>query len=1060
MPQHRPLQIAWRWPSASQIAAIAALFAICLVVIYLSHHFAREDGRVASIWPLNAIVLAVLMRARSLNVASVVATAAIANITIALLMGDTVVRALSLTGANVAEILICWRILAMDKERFDITRLLHLVRFVCVAGVLAPAVSALIAAWVLAGTGPFVAIFGRWFAADALGMLIFAPALLAFDRHAMDFVVRKHWFVEAVACFALVAVVSVLVFGQNEYPLIFLIPCALTLVTFRLGINAATVGLIAVAVIAIAFAIEGKGPTRLIDIGIDHHFVLQAFLAVMSLATLPIASVLAEQRRDREEIDAARAEALESGLLYRTLADYSTDIVIRLGKGGIVSYVSPACRILGITPEQAIGRSTLDFILPEDRDFAKRTLEGLFTGAEPDRSLRREFRVKTADGSVIWLEGNPSIIRDADGQPVEVITAYRDVTLRRSLEDELMAARAAAEFAATRAAESERRYRKLAEISLDMIGLVKMDATIMFVSPSCATILGFEPNELIGTTTFSHTHPDDIPSVKAFFSDLIDEGANAPPRPYQYRAKRKDGSYIWLEGIPRVLYDEDGRPLEIQDSARDISTRKQLEHDLAATREVAEAASGAKSEFLANMSHEIRTPLNSIIGFARLLETNDALAPAERSCAEVIGSSSRALLGIVNDILNLSALEVGAFQLDARPFSPARMSEAAVDELRLQAEAKGLSLTLRFDGEFAPLMGDEGRLRQVIVNLVSNAIKFTDAGAVSVVVEAGEQRSGNQVFAFAVTDTGSGIPSDLQSKLFTRFSQLDSSYSRRFEGSGLGLAISKRFIELMGGEIGVASREGAGSTFWFEVELPVAADTEEGPEPRYTPSASLLPLDILVVDDVEINRMLLKLMLPQHEVDFASGGEESLLKMSNREYDVVFMDVQMPGMDGLAATRAARAKGIGAPIIALSAHVLRAQVEACIAAGMDGHLTKPIDPEALQSILVKWSRLPVSEPTLAGGEIMDDLRAQFILGCREYLNLLRQSLRDGGSADQELRRMVHHLAGASSVFGFRELGQAALTADQSFIGGDHWPVAHLTALQKALEAACIESAAV
>ncbi|MBK8545181.1 MAG: PAS domain S-box protein [Caulobacteraceae bacterium] len=441
------------------------------------------------------------------------ATGACANFIVAIAMGDPLELALPLVIANVVEIVICWRILN-GVEQFDITRVAHLVRFVLVAGVGAPMAAAVIAGVTFLGRAPFSESFVSWFAADALGLLIFAPALLAIDMRAIGLLAHRRQAIEAALNFVLLTGVCVLVFGQGEYPLLFLVPPTVALTTFRSGINGAALSIIWVSILAITFHLLGTGPAQSVDAGgYTGVYLLQAFLALLSVTTLPLATYLAENQRHQESLrlahagtEAARRAALSSEAHYRMLAEHSTDIVVRLVPGGIISYASPACRVLGFSPEQAVGRSTLDFVPPEDRAFAAEVLDGLFTGAEPDRSIRREFRARGADGSIIWLEGNPSIVRDAHGTPVEVVTSYRDVTLRRALEDDLTASRQVAEATAVRAAESELRYRKLADKSLDMIGRVALDATITFASPGCLAILGYQPEELVGTTTLSHTH--------------------------------------------------------------------------------------------------------------------------------------------------------------------------------------------------------------------------------------------------------------------------------------------------------------------------------------------------------------------------------------------------------------------------------------------------------------------------------------------------------------------------------------------------------------------------
>lgn len=1033
---------------------LGLLFAASALLVFLSHEFSREAGRVASIWPLNALLLAAIICMPRIDARFIFIAGAGANIAVDLAMGDGVMRAVQLTGANVAEIALCVWLLNLRAGAFDITRGAHLARFIVVAGIAAPACSSMIATVALSGAAPLASTFWMWYAADALGLLIFTPALLALATQLRTPALHRRG-VELALSLIGVAGVSVLVFGQSQFPILFLVPPVLVLATFRVGIRGAGAGLLIVAVISIWFAIAGAGPTQLIEGGdIERVFILQAFLAFMSLTTLPVAAALAQGERARGELAAARAEAERNETQYRSLADYSTDIVVRLGRGGIISYASPACRILGIEPENAIGRSTLDFVAPDDRAFAAKIVQDLFTGAEPDRSIRREFRVPRPDGSIIWLEGNPSIIRDGAGEPVEVVTTYRDITARRQLEDDLSLARLAAEQAAEAVRASEERYRVMAETSLDMIARMDLNGRIKFVSSSSLAIMGYAPDDLVGTTTMQHTHRDDIARVVAFFDEIKAEGPGAEPRAYHFRARRKDGRIIWLEGIPRVLYDDAGQPREIQDSVRDITERKELELALAEARIAAESAARAKADFLANMSHEIRTPLNSILGFSRLLEQSGELDARDRRYAELVSNSGRSLLVIVNDVLDLSALDEGRLRIDSIPFAFPALVQEALDSFALGSEVKGLKFGVAYAG--APIervCGDESRVRQVLTNLIGNAIKFTERGSVTVSIRAAAPRDGSQLLSVSVADTGIGIAPDALPTLFQRFTQADSSVSRQFGGSGLGLAITKQLVELMGGRIGADSTPGQGSTFWFELTLPIASHETTNPAAalEHRPTRR-----ILIVDDVQENRELMCALLAAHSVTHAIDGEDAINKARREHFDLVLMDVQMPGIDGLEATRRLRAEPNLAqlPIVAVSAHALPDQVTSFLEAGMNDYLPKPIEPEVLAAMVNKWAggEIDAAAPTQA---VLSSLQARFIARCQDDLQTLSAPEVEPSVA----RAIIHRLAGAAATFGFPEVGQAALRADQRFSAGA-MPTQHdIAAIVAALQTICASASA-
>ena len=579
---------------------------------------------------------------------------------------------------------------------------------------------------------------------------------------------------------------------------------------------------------------------------------------------------------------------------------------------------------------------------PDDRERVRQHQEK-YRGREAPALACRIVRT---DGEVRHLLARNTIERDETGTPIARFGVIQDVT-------EIKKAEGAAR-------ESEQRYRFIAEHASDMIVRLSPMGELRFVSPGSKRVFGYEPAELLAMTAPNMTHPDDLPTVVEHFTKLVEGGPGHVSEPLRYRAKHKDGSWVWIESNPSVIFDEStGEPIESIDIIRNINQAKAVEAELERARAKAEAAAAAKSTFLANMSHELRTPLTCITGFSRLLEDQTGLPEQARGHIKRIRNASDALLAVINDVLEFSKVEAGQLELEELPLSVERLVEDAAGLLAVQAAAKGVSLKVRLDPLTPALVtGDVARLRQVLLNLLSNALKFTSRGSVTV---ATRYRPKNARLCFKVIDTGTGIPPEALGNLFERFSQAEVSINRTHGGTGLGLAISKGIVELMGGEIGVDTKPGAGSTFWFDVPATPAGQEANAEDASEGISDLALPrLRLLVVDDTAVNRELVRLMLEPlgFVIEEAGGGAEGVQAAMRSPFDLILMDVRMPGVDGLEATRIIRGTSTvnsGTPILALTADVQAENATACRLAGMNDVLAKPINPTQLITRILHWA---------------------------------------------------------------------------------------------------------
>ena len=685
-----------------------------------------------------------------------------------------------------------------------------------------------------------------------------------------------------------------------------------------------------------------------------------------------------------------------------------------------------------------------------------------------------------------------AVIRDGEGL-IGLVGVLHDVTERRMAEaaaarvrDELEAQtrdlggeleqvgrRLADETARRERLESElRRVGRFLETLLagtrDGVSVLAPDMTVISVNQAMRSLYA-NSGDLVGRKCHEVYHGfnapcQDCPALRAMATrklaiSVVPMDQNGSP-----------GGWVELFCYP--LADDDGTVTGVLEIVRDVTVGRKLEAELAAALERAEAASQAKGAFLASMSHEIRTPLNAVLGYVQLM-LGDVLEPRQRERLAVVEESAAALLSIINDILDYSKIEAGRMELKTESFDLRRCLDAVLKEQEVLAREKGLSLLLDIGaGVPETVSGDGLRLRQILRNLVNNAVKYTERGhvslSVSIVEPDGEALAAGAAVSlrFAVEDTGVGIPAAQQKTIFDSFTQVDGGLTRRQAGTGLGLAICRRLAGLMGGRVQVQSMPGRGSVFWLECPFGAAAG---GPESRgeapAAPACGIVPprLRILLVEDNRVNRVFASDLLESrgHEVIVAENGRAALEYLAVHPVDVVLMDIQMPVLDGLAATRAIRAghMGIepGLPVIGLSAYAMDHERERFLAAGLDDYIIKPIDVQTFFAVVSRVLARRGRAPSAAGSpgptrpeDVLDTrgidvqyrgkaglltrVGREFVASVPEQLDALAAAMRSGDLAACE--RVAHTLKGNAAMFGASVMRSLAAEAEQAAASGD------------------------
>ena len=672
---------------------------------------------------------------------------------------------------------------------------------------------------------------------------------------------------------------------------------------------------------------------------------------------------------------------------------------------------------------------------------------------EHKRVMGIEWLGRRKDGSEIWTSLNVRSVMSATGEVVGLEGTVQDITERKRAERQIR--------------ESEERFRLVTQATNEVIWDNDLRSGEQRWAGAIQPMLGYAPGEIGNSGAFweERIHPEDRQRVLSDLETLIATGGQAWSD--EYRLRHRDGNYLAVLDRGYVVHDENGEPVRMLGSILDVTKRRQAEEELERAKEEAEAANRTKSTFLANMSHEIRTPMNGIIGMTSLLLDTD-LSEEQRKYAETVRNSGDVLLILLDDILHFSKLEAGEVRIETINFNLRDIVRDVCTLFTERARERGLNLS-GYLGPDVPtaLTGDPFRLRQILTNMLGNAVKFTEEGQVTLGVERLDDNDAEVKLRFEISDTGIGMTEEQRAQLFKAFSQADDSTTRRYGGTGLGLVISKQLVELMGGEIGVESAPGMGSTFFFTLllgkqqenprgalSMPAvpsyvglsSANNQRPRQPEKQPNAS-----ILVAEDTLVNQMVAVELLKRRgfRTEVVTNGAAAVESVSHASYLAVLMDIQMPEIDGYEATAEIR-KNEGTerhtPIIAMTAHALQGDREKALSAGMDDYISKPIRPEDLDRVLERWvfGSFPIRERSNSqtnsspessgsldkavladlrtiqqegGADIVDRLVGTFRDETPPHLAKLRQTAED----PQVFKRTAHALNGICSAVGARRM---------------------------------------
>jgi len=732
----------------------------------------------------------------------------------------------------------------------------------------------------------------------------------------------------------------------------------------------------------------------------------------------------------------------------------SQGVIVADSSRRILSVNTAFTKITGYTQDEVLGKPC-KFLQGKDTDPA--TIKKISSALKAGKNHSCEILNYTKSGNQFWNELTIAIV-SSNGEITHYIGVLRDITERKTNELEIAEATARLQLA-TRAGGVG-----VWDYNINTGNLTWDDQMYKLYG------LEKQPDKTTYDIWTDHIHAEDRQRITAEVQMAI---YGTKEYDTEFRIIKKDKTVRTIRALAVVRRNHEGKAERMVGTNWDITEQKEGEEKLLAANqelivssEKAKLANAAKSEFLANMSHEIRTPMNGVIGLTELLK-DTPLNKEQKEYVSALKTSGEALMDIINDILDISKIEAGKIEIEKIDFDIYKCLSDFSSMVVVRAQSKELKYTCEIESNIPEyIIGDPSRIRQVLLNLVGNAIKFTKSGGVKV-----KATKNVDTIKFEIKDTGIGIPSEKQQMLFQKFSQIDSSTTRLYGGSGLGLAISKQLVKLMGGEIGVQSTVGNGSTFWFTIPL-VTGSKPKQEASKVKPSASLAGKTILVVEDNHINQQVVCTVLSKAgaTTTTAQTGAEALQILDNRKFDIVLMDIQMPVMDGLTATKEIRARNNNIPIIAMTANAAQGDQEECLAAGMNGYISKPISPQTVISAIIKLTtkdaaNMPAIQPNASTALLTDWNKATFMERVMDDSNLattilecaiqeLEPTLKIVQSAietdnKKDIKALAHTIKGLAANISAELLSFQAAELEKNYNAPKHELTRHLEELTKA-----------